>query len=254
MTTRIANLGKQFLNMAQKIKTDITLYTTNTPNGIKPSILLEELNLEYKVHAIKMTENEQKEEWFLKINPNGRIPALTDTLDGKQIRVFESGAMLQYLVDRYDKDHKFSFPQGSAEHWEMTSWLMWQMGGLGPMQGQANHFKRYAPEKIEYGINRYTNETRRLYRTLDTHLSKQESGYIVGGKVTIADISIWGWVASASKSLASHTPSHILTAQQSGLVSTCPSSLIWRSGSTSSSSVLVSRPVAMFLPLILLLT
>jgi glutathione S-transferase len=211
MTTRIANLGKQFLNMAQKIKTDITLYTTNTPNGIKPSILLEELNLEYKVHAIKMTENEQKEEWFLKINPNGRIPALTDTLDGKQIRVFESGAMLQYLVDRYDKDHKFSFPQGSAEHWEMTSWLMWQMGGLGPMQGQANHFKRYAPEKIEYGINRYTNETRRLYRTLDTHLSKQESGYIVGGKVTIADISIWGWVASASKSLASHTPSHILT-------------------------------------------
>ncbi|RKL00827.1 hypothetical protein BFJ71_g5482 [Fusarium oxysporum] len=183
--------------MAQKTKTDITLYTTNTPNGIKPSILLEELNLEYKVYPIKMTENEQKEEWFLKINPNGRIPALTDTLDGKQIRVFESGAMLQYLVDRYDKDHKLSFPHGSAEHWEMTSWLMWQMGGLGPMQGQANHFKRYAPEKIEYGINRYTNETRRLYRTLDTHFAQTSSGYIVGDKVTIADISIWGWVSSA---------------------------------------------------------
>jgi glutathione S-transferase len=76
-----------------------------------------------QVHAIKMTENEQKEEWFLKINPNGRIPALTDTLDGKQIRVFESGAILQYLVDRYDKDHKLSFPHGSAEHWEMTSWV-----------------------------------------------------------------------------------------------------------------------------------
>ncbi|SPJ70534.1 related to URE2 - nitrogen catabolite repression regulator [Fusarium torulosum] len=144
-----------------------------------------------------MTENEQKEEWFLKINPNGRIPALTDTLDGKQIRVFESGAILQYLVDRYDKDHKLSFPHGSAEHWEMTSWLMWQMGGLGPMQGQANHFKRYAPEKIEYGINRYTNETRRLYRTLDTHLGQTSSGYVVGDKVTIADVSIWGWVASA---------------------------------------------------------
>ncbi|RKL00707.1 hypothetical protein BFJ68_g12707 [Fusarium oxysporum] len=172
--------------MAQKTKTDITLYTTNTPNGIKPSILLEELNLEYKVYPIKMTENEQKEEWFLKINPNGRIPALTDTLDGKQIRVFESGAMLQYLVDRYDKDHKLSFPHGSAEHWEMTSW----MGGLGPMQG-------YAPEKIEYGINRYTNETRRLYRTLDTHFAQTSSGYIVGDKVTIADISIWGWVSSA---------------------------------------------------------
>jgi len=100
-----------------------------------------------------MTENEQKEEWFLKINPNGRIPALTDTLNGKQIRVFESGAMLQYLVDRYDKDHKLSFPHDSAEHWEMTSWLMWQMGGLGPMQGQANHFKRMyycLHSRIEY--------------------------------------------------------------------------------------------------------
>ncbi|KAF4971022.1 hypothetical protein FSARC_2035 [Fusarium sarcochroum] len=183
--------------MAQKTKTDITLYTTNTPNGIKASILLEELNLEYKLHPIKMTDNEQKEEWFLKINPNGRIPALTDILDGKEIRIFESGAMLQYLVDRYDKDHKLSFPHGSAEHWEMTSWLMWQMGGLGPMQGQANHFNRYAPEKIQYGINRYVNETRRLYRTLDTHLAQTSSGYIVGDKVTIADISIWGWVASA---------------------------------------------------------
>lgn len=76
-----------------------------------------------QVHAIKMTENEQKEEWFLKINPNGRIPALTDTLDGKQIRVFESGAILEYLVDRYDKDHKLSYPHGSAEHWEVISWV-----------------------------------------------------------------------------------------------------------------------------------
>ncbi|KAF4993906.1 hypothetical protein FGRMN_6153 [Fusarium graminum] len=183
--------------MAQKIKTDITLYTTNTPNGIKASILLEELNLDYKVEAVDITKNTQKEDWFLKINPNGRIPALTDTLNGKEIRVFESGAILEYLVDRYDKDHKLSYPHGSAEHWEVTSWLMWQMGGLGPMQGQANHFKRYAPEKIEYGINRYTNETRRLYRTLDTHLAQQSSGYVVGDRVTVADISIWGWVASA---------------------------------------------------------
>ncbi|KAM0354221.1 hypothetical protein ACHAPU_001259 [Fusarium lateritium] len=183
--------------MAQKIKTDITLYTMNTPNGIKASILLEELNLDYKVEAVDITKNTQKEDWFLKINPNGRIPALTDTLNGKEIRVFESGAILEYLVDRYDKDHKLSFPHGSAEHWEVTSWLMWQMGGLGPMQGQANHFNRYAPEKIEYGINRYINETRRLYRTLDTHLAEQSSGYIVGDKVTVADISIWGWVAAA---------------------------------------------------------
>lgn len=184
--------------MASKTKTDITLYTVNTPNGIKASILLEELGLDYKVHHIKMTENEQKEPWFLEINPNGRIPAITDKFtDGEQIRVFESGAILEYLVDRYDPDHKLSYPRSSREHWEITSWLMWQMGGLGPMQGQANHFKRYAPEKIEYGINRYVNETRRLYRTMDTALAKSPSGYLVGDRVTIADISCWGWVASS---------------------------------------------------------
>ncbi|KID70290.1 Disulfide-bond oxidoreductase YghU [Metarhizium brunneum] len=198
-------------------KTDIVLYTASTPNGIKASIALEELGLQYKVsqpsprdksadkedsgsqrqvHAIKMMENEQKEPWFLDINPNGRIPALTDTLDGNKIRVFESGAILEYLVDRYDKDHKISYPRGTAEHWEVTSWLMWQMGGLGPMQGQSNHFKRYAPEKIEYGINRYGNETRRLYRTMEDHLAKSPHGFLVGDRVTVADISCWGWVAS----------------------------------------------------------
>ncbi|KJZ77693.1 hypothetical protein HIM_02870 [Hirsutella minnesotensis 3608] len=178
-------------------KTDINLYTAQTPNGIKVSILLEELGLEYKVHNIKISENVQKEPWFLEINPNGRIPAITDKLpDGQQIRVFESGAVLEYLVDRYDKDHRLSYPRDSAEHWEVASWLMWQMGGLGPMQGQSNHFKRYAPEKIEYGINRYGNETRRLYRTMDTHLSKSKSGYLVGDRLTIADISCWGWVAA----------------------------------------------------------
>ncbi|KAF4121845.1 glutathione S-transferase [Geosmithia morbida] len=182
-----------------KTKSDITLYTVGTPNGIKVSILLEELNLDYKVHTISFKDNEQKAPWFLEINPNGRIPALTDkTEDGKTIRVFESGAILQYLVARYDEEHKLSFPTDTPEHWEMTSWLMWQMGGLGPMQGQANHFFRYAPEKIQYGIDRYINETRRLYRTLDTHLEKQPSGYIVGGKCTIADIASWGWVAGAA--------------------------------------------------------
>jgi glutathione S-transferase len=145
-----------------------------------------------------MTANVQKEPWFLEINPNGRIPALTDKFDdGEPIRVFESGAIMQYLVDRYDKDHKVSYPAGSREHWEVTSWLMWQMGGLGPMQGQANHFKRYAPVDIEYGINRYVNETRRLYRTMDTHLAKSKSGYLVGDRCTVADMSCWGWVTSS---------------------------------------------------------
>lgn len=183
--------------MAPKTPTDITLYTVGTPNGIKVSILLEELNLEYKVKPISMTNNEQKEPWFLEINPNGRIPAITDkTPDGETIRVFESGAILQYLIQRYDTEGKVSYPYGSKEHWETTSWLMWQMGGLGPMQGQANHFNRYAPEDIPYGKKRYTNETRRLYRVMDTHLEKSKSGYLVGDKATIADITSWGWVAS----------------------------------------------------------
>ncbi|KAH7141342.1 glutathione S-transferase [Dactylonectria estremocensis] len=198
MTSRINQLQHHLtVTMASKIETGITLYTVGTPNGIKASILLEELGLDYKVYPIKMASNEQKEPWFLDINPNGRIPAITDTFtDGEQVRVFESGAILQYIVDRYDTDHKVSYPRDTREHWETTSWLMWQMGGLGPMQGQANHFKRYAPEKIQYGIDRYINETRRLYRTMDEHLAKSKSGYLVGDKVTIADISCWGWVAA----------------------------------------------------------
>ncbi|KAI1131203.1 glutathione S-transferase [Nemania abortiva] len=180
--------------------TDIHLYTAQTPNGIKISILLEELNLQYKVTTIEFSKNTQKEPWFLEINPNGRIPAMTDTLNGKQIRIFESGAMMQYLVDQYDKDHKVSYPFGTAEYYETNSWLMWQMGGLGPMQGQLNHFNRYAPEKIQYGIDRYKAETRRLYRTMEETLAKSTSGYLVGDRCTIADIACWGWVSVGRQS------------------------------------------------------
>ncbi|OTA98220.1 hypothetical protein M426DRAFT_326167 [Hypoxylon sp. CI-4A] len=177
---------------------DIHLYTAGTPNGIKVSILLEELGLPYKVTNIDISKNTQKEPWFLEINPNGRIPALTDTFtDGKPIRIFESGAIMQYLTDRYDTEHKVSYPYGSREYYEVDSWLMWQMGGLGPMQGQANHFNRYAPEKIKYAIDRYINETRRLYRTLEAQLKSSTSGYLVGDRLTSADIASWGWVTSA---------------------------------------------------------
>ncbi|KOS17347.1 Disulfide-bond oxidoreductase YfcG [Escovopsis weberi] len=204
------------------IPTGITLYTSATPNGIKISILLEELGLEYKVsppavlplrqdhrqgerrgadqqqtHAIDITTNEQKKDWFLAINPNGRIPALTDTWhDGSEVAIFESGAIMEYLVDRYDTEHRVSYPRDTKEHWQVSSWVMWQMGGLGPMQGQSNHFKRYAPEKIQYGIERYGNETRRLYSVMDAHLAKSPSGFLVGDRCTAADISCWGWVAS----------------------------------------------------------
>lgn len=176
----------------------IDLYTTQTPNGIKISILLEELGLPYNVHKIEFSKNTQKEPWFLEINPNGRIPAVTDTFrDGEKIRLFESGSIMQYLVAEYDKDHKVSFPPGTREHYEMTSWLFFMNAGVGPMQGQSNHFTRYAPEQIEYGINRYRNETRRLYGVLDRHLAEGSKEYLVGNKCTIADIAHWGWVTGA---------------------------------------------------------
>ncbi|KAI9852372.1 MAG: hypothetical protein M1838_000894 [Thelocarpon superellum] len=176
-------------------KPDITLYTTNTPNGVKISITLEELG----THKIDISKNTQKEPWFLEINPNGRIPAITDTFtDGKTVRVFESGSIQQYLVARYDPEYKISYPPGSREHIEMTNWLFFLNAGVGPMQGQANHFSRYAPEHIEYGINRYRNETRRLYRVLDSHLASAKTEYLVGNKCTIADIAHIGWIKISS--------------------------------------------------------
>ncbi|KAA8568662.1 hypothetical protein EYC84_007669 [Monilinia fructicola] len=165
-------------------KSDIHLYTTQTPNGIKISITLEELGLSYEVHKVDISKNTQKEPWFLEINPNGRIPALTDTFtDGEKIRLFEK--------------HKISYPRGTREYYEVNNWLFFLNAGVGPMQGQANHFTKYAPEKIEYGINRYVNETRRLYSVLNTQLEKSTSGYLVGDRCTIADIAHWGWVTSA---------------------------------------------------------
>ncbi|KAJ4388821.1 Glutathione S-transferase 2 [Gnomoniopsis smithogilvyi] len=195
MSARIESIAS---HLKMTAKPDIHLYTAATPNGIKVSILLEELGLKYQTSNLDFSKNEQKEDWFLEINPNGRIPALTDKFtDGSTIRLFESGSIMQYLVDKYDPDHKVSYPFGSKEYYETNNWLHWQMGGLGPMQGQSNHFTRYAPEKIPYGISRYQNETRRLYRTMDTALEKNPSGFLVGDRVTIADMACWGWVASA---------------------------------------------------------
>ncbi|RAH48043.1 glutathione S-transferase family protein [Aspergillus brunneoviolaceus CBS 621.78] len=177
---------------------DITLYTAQTPNGIKISIALEELGLPYKVEKIDISKNTQKEPWFLEINPNGRIPALTDTFtDGQKISLFESGGILLYLAERYDKDYKISYPRGTREWYEMTNWLFFQNAGVGPMQGQANHFVRYASEHVPYGINRYVNETRRLYGVLDKRLSESPSGFLVGDHISLADISHWGWVTCA---------------------------------------------------------
>ncbi|KAF4554205.1 Glutathione S-transferase-like protein 19 [Elsinoe fawcettii] len=175
------------------MSTNIKVYTAGTPNGHKIHFALEELGLNYEVHKIDISKNTQKEPWFLEINPNGRIPAIVDHTVSPPLRVFEGGAILQYLTTRYDKDHKISFPFDSAEYWETLSWLTWMQSGIGPMQGQANHFHRYAPEKIPYAINRYQTETKRLYSVLEDRLQK-EGQWIVGGKYSIADIACFSWV------------------------------------------------------------
>lgn len=177
---------------------NLHLYTTQTPNGVKISITLEELGLPYATTPIAMSKMEQKKPEFLAINPNGRIPALTDTFsDGKTINLFESGSIQQYLIEQYDAEHKISYPRGTRESYEVNNWLFFLNAGVGPMQGQSNHFTRYAPEKIQYGITRYQDETRRLYSVLNEHLQKSKSGYLVGDRCTIADIAHYGWIVSS---------------------------------------------------------
>ena len=159
------------------------LYTSATPNGYKVSIMLEELNLNYKVHKIDLGKQTQKEEWFLKLNPNGRIPVLKDNENNKVI--FESGAILYYLAIKYNK---LFFEEKRTE---IMQWLMFQMSAIGPMQGQANVFFRYMDEKIPVAISRYQNECRRLYEVLDKQL--QDNKWICG-EYSIADIATWPWI------------------------------------------------------------
>eukprot|EP01112_Ceratiomyxa_fruticulosa_P007781 TRINITY_DN2020_c0_g1_i14.p2 TRINITY_DN2020_c0_g1~~TRINITY_DN2020_c0_g1_i14.p2 ORF type:complete len:182 (+),score=43.45 TRINITY_DN2020_c0_g1_i14:193-738(+) len=141
--------------------TPFTLYTGGfSPNGNKITIACEELGLPYENKMIDLMKGEQREEWYLAINPNGRIPSLIDHNRG-DFKVFESGAILLYLCDHYDKEGKLC-PKDLDGRSEVTQWLMFQMAGVGPMQGQANHFYRYAQEKIEYGVKRYQDEVKRL--------------------------------------------------------------------------------------------
>ncbi|TGK15570.1 glutathione S-transferase [Leptospira fluminis] len=165
----------------------IELYTAGTPNGRKVSIMLEETGLPYSVRAMDLGKLEQKEDWFLKLNPNGRIPAIVDK-DNGDFAVFESGAILIYLAEKTGKFLSKDPKQRSVT----LQWLMFQMGGVGPMQGQANFFLRYATEKIPFAIQRYQNETRRLYSVLEKRL--HESEYLAGSELSIADIATWPWV------------------------------------------------------------
>ena len=165
----------------------IDLYTSATPNGWKASITLEELAVPYEVHAISLSRQEQKQPDYLRINPNGRIPAIVDHEAG-DFAVFESGAIMIYLAEKYGR----LMPTDAKGRSRVIQWLMFQMGGIGPMQGQANVFFRYAPEKIPYAIDRYQGETRRLYTVLDGQLRDNE---YLAGDYSIADIANWSWVS-----------------------------------------------------------
>jgi GST-like protein len=170
----------------------IDLYTWPTPNGHKIHIMLEECKLPYRVHAVNIGTGDQFQPDFLRISPNNKIPALVDSEgpDGKPISIFESGAMLIYLAA---KTGKF-MPKGDRAKYEVLQWLMFQMGGVGPMLGQAHHFRIYAPEKIEYAVNRYTNEAKRLYGVMDKRL--QTSKWMGGSSYSIADMAIFPWLRS----------------------------------------------------------
>ncbi|MHC8396272.1 glutathione S-transferase family protein [Pseudomonas sp. LB3P93] len=164
----------------------IDLYTAATPNGHKVSIVLEELGLPYTVHALSFDKKEQKSPDFLKINPNGRIPAIVDRANG-DFAVFESGAILIYLAELSGQ----LMPKDPKGRSVVLQWLMFQMGGIGPMQGQANVFFRYFPEKLQGAIDRYQHETRRLYEVLDTRLQAVE---FLADEYSIADIATYPWV------------------------------------------------------------
>ncbi len=164
----------------------IELYTAGTPNGWKVSIALEELDMPYAVHPVDIMNGEQKRPAFLAINPNGRIPAIIDT-DEDNLSIFESGAILIHLAEKAGR----LIGRDTASRSRVLQWLMFQMGGIGPMMGQANVFHRYFPERIQPAIDRYQGEVRRLLGVLDGQLAERE---YLAGEYSIADIANWSWV------------------------------------------------------------
>jgi len=168
----------------------IDLYYWTTPNGHKITMFLEEAGMEYRLHGINIGKGDQFKPEFLAISPNNKIPAMVDQRGpgGKRLALAESGAMLFYLAS---KTGRF-LPQDERGRWEVMQWVMFQMGHIGPMLGQAHHFLQYAPEKIEYAMNRYRNEAKRLYRVVDKQVEENE--WIAGSEYTIADMSIMPWL------------------------------------------------------------
>ena len=173
----------------------IDLHTWPTPNGFKVSIMLEEVGLPYKVHAVDIGNGDQFKPEFLKISPNNKMPAIVDRdgPGGKPYSLFESGAILMYLAE---KTGRFWSQEHPAKY-DTMQWLMFQMGGVGPMFGQAHHFRTYAPEQIAYAVDRYTNEAGRLYGVMDRRLGVAE--YLAGDAYTIADIATFPWTRSIER-------------------------------------------------------
>jgi len=173
----------------------IELYSWPTPNGHKVHIMLEETGLSYEVHPVDIGAGDQFSEHFLKISPNNRIPAIIDRHgpDHTPMPLFESGAILFYLAEKTG----YFLPNDGHGRYRTMEWVMWQMGNLGPMLGQAHHFRQYAPERVAYAYQRYTNEANRLYRVMETRLS--ESPYLAGQHYSIADIAAFPWTRSAEK-------------------------------------------------------
>ncbi len=170
----------------------IEVYSWPTPNGHKVHIMLEECGLPYQVHPVDIGTGAQFAPEFLAISPNNKIPAITDPdgPDGEPISLFESGAILLYLAG---KTGRF-LPAGAAAKYEVLQWLMFQMGGVGPMLGQAHYFRIYAPEKIPYAVDRYTNEAKRLYGVMNKRLAK--SKYLGGAEYSVADMAVYPWLRS----------------------------------------------------------
>jgi GST-like protein len=172
----------------------IELYYWPTPNGHKVSILLEELEVPYEVRFVAIGRGDQFKPEFLAISPNNRIPAIVDPRGpgGESISIFESGAILMYLGEKYGR----FYPSDPRRRVEVNEWLTWQIGGVGPILGQDNHFSRYANEKIPYAIERFINETHRLYRVLNERLARRD---FVAGDYSIADMALFGWIRNWSR-------------------------------------------------------
>lgn len=168
----------------------IDVYSWSTPNGHKVHIALEELGLDYHIHAVDIGKGDQFEAEFLRISPNNKIPAIVDRHgpSGEPFSLFESGAILIYLAEKAGR----LLPTEPLQRYRTVEWLMFQMGNLGPMLGQAHHFRQYAPERIDYAINRYTSETTRLYWVMNARLG--EEAFLAGPEYTIADIAAFPWI------------------------------------------------------------